>query len=150
MGGRVIRLGRRGHKRQRVDVRPSYAGREVDVVGEVRNEAADDGVEIVVLSGEHDLGTVPRVKEALGGAATNGKAILVDLSSATFVDSSILGALLEARRTAVDGGRGFAVACSGEAEPVRRVLEVTGLADELPVHPTREAALAALDAQEPS
>ena len=31
---------------------------------------------------------------------------------------------------------------------MRRVLEVTGLADELPVHPTREAALAALDAQE--
>lgn len=133
-----------------MDVRPGYAGREVDVVGEVRNETADDGVEIVVLSGEHDLGTVPQVKEALGGAANNGKAILVDLSSATFVDSSILGALLEARRTAVEGGRGFAVACGGEAEPVRRVLEVTGLADELPVHPTRDAALAALDAQEPS
>jgi anti-sigma B factor antagonist len=122
----------------------------VDVVGEVRNETAGDGVEIVVLSGEHDLGTVPRVKEALGGAAADSKATLVDLSSATFVDSSILGALLEARRTAVDSSRAFAVVCSGEAEPVRRVLEVTGLADELPVHPTREAALAALDAQEPS
>ena len=128
-------------------MRPGYAARDVDVVGEVRNETAD-GVEIVVLSGEHDLGTVPRVKEALTGAA--GNAVLVDLCSATFVDSSILGALLEARRTAADGNRGFAVACSGEAEPVRRVLEVTGLADELPVHSTREAALAALDAQEPS
>jgi anti-sigma B factor antagonist len=146
---RLGRLARRGNKRQRVDVRPGYAARDVDVVGEVRNETAD-GVEIVVLSGEHDLGTVPRVKEALTGAASDGNAVLVDLCSATFVDSSILGALLEARRTAVDGNRGFAVACSGEAEPVRRVLEVTGLADELPVHSTREAALAALDAQEPS
>jgi anti-sigma B factor antagonist len=149
-GRHVIRLGRRGHKRQRVDVRPGYAARDVDVVGEVRTETADDGVAIVVLSGEHDLGTVPQVKEALGGAAADGKAIIVDLCAATFVDSSILGALLEARRTAVDSSRGFAVACSGEAEPVRRVLEVTGLADELPVHSTREAALAALDAQEPS
>jgi anti-anti-sigma factor len=119
----------------------------VDVVGEVRREAAGDRVEIVILSGEHDLGTVPQVREALGAAATDGKAIVVDLSAATFVDSSILGALLEARRTALDAGRGFAVACSGESEPVRRVLEVTGLADELPVHPTREAALTALDAQ---
>jgi anti-sigma B factor antagonist len=146
----VIRLGRRGHKHKRVEVRPGYAAREVDVVGEVRSEAAGEGVVVVVLDGEHDLGTVPHVKEALGGAAADGKAILVDLCTATFVDSSILGALLEARRTAVDSGRGFAVACSGEAEPVRRVLEVTGLADELPVHPTREAALAALDAREPS
>ena len=119
----------------------------MDVVGEVRREAADDRVEVVILSGEHDLGTVPQVREALGAAATDGKAIVVDLCSATFVDSSILGALLEARRTALDAGRGFAVACSGESEPVQRVLEVTGLAEELPVHPTRETALAALDAQ---
>jgi anti-sigma B factor antagonist len=145
-----MRLGRRGRKRRRVDVRPGYAAAQVDVVGEVRSEAAGEGVIVVVLNGEHDLGTVPNVKDALAGAAADGNAILVDLCTATFVDSSILGALLEARRTAVDNDRGFAVACSGEAEPVRRVLEVTGLADELPVHPTREAALAALDAQEPS
>jgi anti-anti-sigma factor len=120
----------------------------VDAVGEVRKESAGDRAEIVVLSGEHDLGTVPRVKEALVAAAANGEAVLVDLCSATFVDSSILGAILEARRSATESGRGFAVACSGDAEPVRRVLEVTGLADELPVHATREAALAALDARE--
>lgn len=144
----MIRLGRRGHKYEPVAVRPGYAPRSVDVVGEVRNEPAGDRVEIVVLSGEHDLETVPLVREALGTAASGGKAVLVDLSSATFVDSSILGALLEARRAALEDSHGFAVASSGEAEPVRRVLEVTGLADELPVHPTREAALAALDAQE--
>jgi anti-sigma B factor antagonist len=131
-------------------VRAGYAARDVDVVGEVRKEAAGDRVEVVVLSGEHDLGTVPRVREALAGVAADQKAVLVDLNSATFVDSSILGALLEARRAAHETDRGFAVACSGDAEPVRRVLEVTGLSEELPVHPTREAALAALDNQEPS
>ena len=120
----------------------------MDVVGEVRNESAGDGLEVVVLTGEHDLGTVPRVREALVSAAADGKSVIVDLSSATFVDSSILGALLEARRAAHDSDRGFAVACSGEAEPVRRVLEVTGLAEELPVHPNREAAVTALDDQE--
>ena len=144
----MIRL-RRGHKRERVEVRPGYAARDVDVVGEVRSESASDRVEIVVLSGEHDLGTVPSVREVLGAAASGGKAVVIDLSTATFVDSSILGALLEARRTAMESERGFAVACSGEAEPVRRVLEVTGLADELPVHPTREEALATLDDQGP-
>lgn len=133
-----------------MEVRPSYAARDVEVVGEVRNEDAGDRVGVVVLTGEHDLGTVPRVKEGLAGATAAGGAVVVDLCEATFVDSSILGALLEARRTAAESGHGFAVAFSGGAEPVRRVLEVTGLAEELPVHPSREAALAALGAQETS
>ncbi len=120
----------------------------MEVVGDVRNEPVGERIEIIVLAGEHDLGTVPRVRDALGIVADAGKDVLIDLCPATFVDSSILGAVLEARRGAIESGRGFAVACSGEAEPVRRVLEVTGLADELPVHPTREAALAALDARE--
>jgi anti-sigma B factor antagonist len=119
----------------------------VDAVGEVRTEPVGDHAEVVVLSGEHDLGTVPSVRDALAAAGSAGRAVVIDLCSATFVDSSILGAILEARRGAQEAGRGFAVACSGEAEPVRRVLEVTGLAEELPVHPTRDAALAALDAQ---
>lgn len=122
----------------------------MDVVGEVRTEVAGNGTSIVVLSGEHDLGTVPLVREALDRGADSGSTIVVDLSAATFIDSSILGALLEARRRASEDGRGFAVASTGEAEPVRRVLEVTGLAAELPVHETRDAALAALDAQESS
>lgn len=116
----------------------------MDVVGEVRRESGGDGIEVVALTGEHDLGTVPEVREAFEAAADGNRALVVDLSSATFVDSSILGAVLEARRLAGETGRGFAVACEGAEEPVRRVLEVTGLAEELPVHPTREAALSAL------
>ena len=116
----------------------------MDVVGEVRRESGGDGVEIVELQGEHDLGTLPQVREELEAAASGADALIIDLSSATFVDSSILGAVLDARRLASEAGRGFAVACDGASEPVRRVLEVTGLAEELPVHPTREAALEAL------
>jgi anti-sigma B factor antagonist len=118
--------------------------------GDVRTEPVGEGVDVVVLTGEHDLGTVPVVREALDASAAAGKAILIDLCDATFVDSSILGAVLESRRSALSAGRGFAVACTGEAEPVRRVLEVTGLAEELPVHITREAALAALDSSVPT
>ena len=123
---------------------PAGYARGVEAAGEVRTEAAGDTVR-VILSGEHDLGTVPVFREALESAAGAGKAVLIDLCQATFVDSSILGALLESRRAALGAGRGFAVACTGAAEPVRRVLEVTGLAEELPVHETREAAIAALD-----
>ncbi len=116
----------------------------MDVVGEVRRESGGDGIEIVVLEGEHDLGTVPQVREAFEAAAGEERALIIDLSPATFVDSSILGAVLDARRHAGEAARGFAVACDGTAEPVRRVLEVTGLMEELPVHPNRETALEAL------
>ena len=116
----------------------------MDVVGEVRRESGGDGIEIVVLHGEHDLGTLPLVRDAFEKTAGEGNALIIDLSSATFVDSSILGAVLDARRLAGETGRGFAVASDGAAEPVRRVLEVTGLAEELPVHPNREAALESL------
>jgi anti-anti-sigma factor len=122
----------------------------MDVVGEVRREAGGEGTEIVVLEGEHDLGTLPQVRDAFEAIADDDKALIIDLSSAAFVDSSILGAVLDARRLAGEAGRGFAVACDGAAEPVRRVLEVTGLAEELPVHPTREAAMEALAVAPPT
>ena len=70
----------------------------MDVVGEVRSEAGGEGIEIVVLEGEHDLGTLPQVREAFETTAGEEKALIIDLSSATFVDSSILGAVLDARR----------------------------------------------------
>jgi len=115
----------------------------MDAVGDVSRESAGDGVEVVSLHGEHDLSTLPQVRNAFE-AAGEANALVIDLSSAAFVDSSILGAVLDARRLAGEAGRGFAVACGGAAEPVLRVLEVTGLAEELPVHPNREAALEAL------
>ena len=129
--------------------RPVYP-RAVDVVGDIRTEALDDGISVVALTGEHDLGTVPQVREAFDAARAEGKSLLIDLCPTTFVDSSILGAILEVRREAQAADRGFAVACDGSAEPVRRVLEVTGLSDELPVHSSRAAAISALGGQEPA
>lgn len=103
---------------------------------------------LVVLEGEHDLGTASDVREALAGVADAHEAIVIDLCETTFVDSSILGVVLEARRSAQEDGRAFAVGCDGSAEAVRRVLEVTGLNEELPVHPTRAAAIESLGSQE--
>lgn len=110
--------------------------------GKVAVERDPDGVSVVGLLGEHDLGTVPAVRDALNAAAARG-ALVIDLSPATFVDSSILGAILAAQREAAAAGTGFAVACDGGADPVRKVLEITGLSAELPVHPSRAAAVAA-------
>lgn len=95
------------------------------------------------MSGEHDLNTAPTLREQLDASIAEGASLVVDLSGATFVDSSILGLLIDAQRRAQQGGLGFALMLDGGADPVRRVLDVTGLSTELPVHPSRKEALEA-------
>ena len=107
----------------------------------VLDDAAGDVV-VVVVEGEHDIYTAPTLRERLDEAIGRGGGIVVDLTGATFVDSSVLGALLDARRRALEAGQGFVV-CVGEAvEPgVQRILDITGLVPVLPVVNGRDAAI---------
>ena len=99
---------------------------------------------VVCVSGEQDIYTAPALRERLeqGLAATTG--LVVDLSAATFLDSSILGALLEARRQALERTIGYVVSLGESPEPgVQRILEITGLVPVFPVVKSREEALEA-------
>jgi anti-anti-sigma factor len=109
--------------------------------GEIEIDSGDGGVAVVTFSGEHDLNTAPELRERLAGAIEGESPIVVDLSGAAFIDSSIIGAVLDARREAHEKGLGFAVALSQGAQPVARVLEVTNLTSTLPVHSSRDAAV---------
>ena len=109
--------------------------------GEVGLERRDSGIVIVSLTGEHDLTTAPVLRERLETALADSRGCLIDLSSAEFIDSSIIGVVLEIRRHAEEAGIGFAAALEDGEPAVRRVLEVTGLDSNLPVHPNLEAAL---------
>ena len=62
----------------------------------------EGGVAVVKLRGEHDLSTAQAVRSALRSAVESGPpAVVVDLSDTTFLDSSILGALIGAYRVAL-------------------------------------------------
>jgi anti-sigma B factor antagonist len=61
----------------------------------------------VALTGEHDLSTSHKVEAILARAVASGDPVVVDLEYATFADSSILGAVINAEKRA--GPRGFAV-----------------------------------------
>jgi anti-sigma B factor antagonist len=105
---------------------------------------------VVVVRGEHDIYTAPALRDRLeqaldeqrdGGTPTG---VVVDLSAATFLDSSILGALLEARRQAHAAAVGYVVCLGEDPEPgVQRILEITGLVPVFPVVRSREEALEA-------
>lgn len=102
-----------------------------------RHERA--GIVVVAPFGEHDLATADAIREEI--AADPGRPLVVDLSGVSFLDSSVLGVLVEAQRQAADRRRGFAIVLGPEpAETVRRVLEITGLLRKLPIHDTFESA----------
>jgi anti-sigma B factor antagonist len=112
--------------------------------GELALERKDSDLALLTISGEHDLSTAPNLRRRLDGLIDEGIATVVDLSAATFIDSSILGVILDSRRRAAEARIGFAVACSNGSGAVDRVLDVTGLRSELPVHARREEAVTAV------
>jgi anti-sigma B factor antagonist len=103
-----------------------------------------DGVAVVIVEGEHDVYTAPSLSEQLDALLAEGIPFVIDLTPTTFVDSSVLRVLLEARRRADERGIGFAVALGqDDSGPVRRVLDITGLVPVRPVHGGRDAAVQA-------
>jgi anti-sigma B factor antagonist len=107
------------------------------------DDAAGDVV-VVVVEGEHDIYTAPALRDRLDEALGKGGGVVVDLTGATFVDSSVLGALLDARRRALDAAQGFVVCVGEQVEPgVRRILDITGLVPVLPVISGRQEAIEA-------
>jgi anti-sigma B factor antagonist len=111
--------------------------------GEIALERNDKGPAVLTISGEHDLSTAPNLRRRVDGLLDEGVPTVIDLSPATFIDSSILGVILDGRRRAAESQIGFAVARTTRSEAVDRVLEVTGLRAELPVHARREEAIMA-------
>ncbi len=121
---------------------PSNQGSFAGVrTGELALERNDAGLAVLTISGEHDLSTAPNLRRRLDGLLDEGTATVVDLSPATFIDSSILGVILDGRRRAAEAEIGFAVVHKNGGDAVDRVLEVTGLRAELPVHSRREEAI---------
>jgi anti-sigma B factor antagonist len=82
------------------------------------------GVSTVIVGGEVDLATAPELKEVLTGVIDGGaRFVLVDLSKATFIDSTTLGVLMGAvKRVRPDGGE-IAIACNDQN--IRKIFEIT-------------------------
>ena len=115
---------------------------------EVSAAEIDGGVRVISIRGELDLGTAPELEGPLADAVAAGDApLLVDLSECEFIDSTGIALIVRAwqqlDRGAVGEGEGRVVLCS-DNDQVRRVLEITGLELSIPIHRTRDEALAAL------
>jgi anti-sigma B factor antagonist len=105
-------------------------------------QALGDGTFVVSLTGEIDLYTAPELKsELLRLVAEGPNRIVVDLSGATFVDSTTLGVLLGAvKRLRLIGGE-LVIVCADLN--IRRILSITLLDRAFTIYDTLGDALAA-------
>jgi len=99
-------------------------------------------VYLITVGGELDMKASPKLRRTIDHALENEISLLVvDLTDATFIDSTGIGALVAALKRLTTEGGSLEIACS---EPnLLRIFELTGLDRLLSIHPSRREALGA-------
>ncbi len=110
--------------------------------GVVTTHASGDAV-VVALVGEFDLTCASQIDDAALAALDDGHNLIIDLSRATFIDSTVLHTIARVNQHAHDNGR-LAVLQIGADQFVRRVLQITNLDTIMTCCDSREDALAAI------
>jgi anti-sigma B factor antagonist len=104
--------------------------------------AAGD-VHVIRIGGYVDFDVAPQLKQRVVQRIEAGDRLLViDLCDAGFIDSTAIGVLVGALKRLREVGGSLAVVCDNDN--VRGIFEVVGLESVIPLHRTREDALAAL------
>jgi anti-sigma B factor antagonist len=88
----------------------------------------DEATSVVALHGEIDIDAAEAVRQSVDKAASEAQSVVLDLTAVTFMDSTGLRMLLEARED-----HGDRVRVGGRSARVDRVIEVSGLGPELGV-----------------
>ncbi|MBA3300518.1 MAG: STAS domain-containing protein [Thermoleophilaceae bacterium] len=110
---------------------------------QITDSEVDGHTHVIELGGEVDLYTAPEFKERMVALIEAGKTrLVIDLSEATFIDSTTLGVLVGGvkRLRPLDGS--LAIVCTDPN--ITKIFEITGLDRVFSIHGTREDALAAL------
>jgi anti-sigma B factor antagonist len=103
-----------------------------------------DGVVVLVVGGEIDYAASPQLRERiLANIKANGQRLVLDLSTATFIDSTAIGVLTGAasKLHEADGGS-LAVVCTHEN--VLQIFAISGLESMISLYGSCEEALSAL------
>jgi anti-sigma B factor antagonist len=99
-----------------------------------------DSIPILILDGEIDVYTAPRVKSSLVELVNEGKyKIIVDLNGIDFMDSSGLGVLVGGLKRVKPHQGVISIVCS--KEKILKIFKITGLTKVFPIFDSQEEAL---------
>jgi len=107
--------------------------------GVVRVVPESDGIVAVCLEQEFDLSNAPALGDQLE-RVLEGSDLILDMSEATFIDSSVLNVLAQASKIAREEERTMVLQV-GTAAIVERVLDIARVDRLLPRVETRQAAV---------
>jgi anti-sigma B factor antagonist len=97
------------------------------------------GAVVIRVAGEIDMLTAPALDDAVRQSLREQPAkLIIDLSAAKFFSSAGISVLVAAHR---NSGDDVALRIVARERVILRPLELTGLADDLAIHPTLESAL---------
>lgn len=96
----------------------------------------EPGATVFTLRGEHDLETAPELRAELEAALAAGTAVVVDLSQAEFIDSTVLGALIYGRQRRQPFGLVVPAGCAAH-----RLCEIVELGGIVPIYASQPEAL---------
>lgn len=100
---------------------------------------------LVRADGELDVGNAPELRRIVDAALDEPTGtLIIDLSAATFMDSTTLGVLIGAYNRLRESGGALAVVCPDER--IRRVFRITGLDKVFTLYDAVDEAAAALPA----
>ena len=107
--------------------------------GVIRVVRETDGIAAVCVEGDFDLANAPALGDQIALALDAGHNLIVDLSEATFIDSSVIQVLMDAVQE-VAGRQQTMVLQLGTAAIVERALEIARIEQVLPrAHQRQEA-----------
>jgi anti-sigma B factor antagonist len=106
----------------------------------IQRSELDRRTSVISVAGELDLSTSPQLKWMLHDALQEGRSrLIVDLSLATFMDSTALGVLVGVNRS-LDVGARLAIVCARAS--LLKIFELSGLEGVFTIYATLEDALA--------
>jgi anti-anti-sigma factor len=113
-------------------------------IGRIRVDQTSPGLWIVEIQGEHDLSTTAGLNDELAAILAQGTTIVIDLSDATFIDSSVLREMIVTQRRVNENEHEHLAVVAPRAGFAARLIAFAGANQVLSVFETRAEALKAL------
>jgi anti-anti-sigma factor len=108
---------------------------------EIDIQSPHAGVVIVALRGEHDLASKAELTAALERARASEPLVVVDLGECSFIDSTVIAAIVSSYARVLEQGRRLALVIPQTDGIVARTAELSGLRALVPTFSSLDEAL---------